>query len=357
MKMMRKKFIELIQISIGKRDTFSTETTAEDWYELWNLSRKHAIAGVLFDGIKKVGKKGFPQIILFSWIALVNQIEAGNDLLDTRVVELQHLFAEGGFRTCILKGQGISRYYTNPKRRQTGDIDIWVEGERDDILHFLKSKGTIGLIDIKHCDWQVFEDVTVEVHFIPTLFCNPILNNSLQLWFARNSGEQFNPKENEIIHHPSIEFNLVYSLIHIYRHLFEEGIGLRQLMDYYYVLIQSTRKERAETAEVLYKFQMKRFLESVMYVMQLVFGLNSEYLIGKPNEQDGLFLLDEILQAGNFGKYDLRNRQKKTNQFWYNGWLNFQRNFRFIRYYPQEVLWIPIWKLWHYFWRKRKGYL
>ena len=35
---------------------------------------------------------------------------------------------------------------------------------------------------------------------------------------------------------PTVEFNLIFQLTHIFSHLMNEGIGLRQLVDYYYVL-------------------------------------------------------------------------------------------------------------------------
>ena len=35
---------------------------------------------------------------------------------------------------------------------------------------------------------------------------------------------------------PTVEFNIIFQLTHIYSHLMNEGIGLRQLLDYYYVL-------------------------------------------------------------------------------------------------------------------------
>ena len=35
---------------------------------------------------------------------------------------------------------------------------------------------------------------------------------------------------------PTVEFNIIFQLTHIYSHLMNEGIGLRQLVDYYYVL-------------------------------------------------------------------------------------------------------------------------
>ena len=45
---------------------------------------------------------------------------------------------------------------------------------------------------------------------------------------------------------PSIRFNTVYSLLHIFRHVFHEGIGLRQLLDYYYILLHTNENIRRE---------------------------------------------------------------------------------------------------------------
>ena len=35
---------------------------------------------------------------------------------------------------------------------------------------------------------------------------------------------------------PTVEFNLIFQLTHIFSHLMNEGIGLRQLVDYYFVI-------------------------------------------------------------------------------------------------------------------------
>lgn len=35
---------------------------------------------------------------------------------------------------------------------------------------------------------------------------------------------------------PTLSFNVIYILSHLYRHVFTEGIGLRQLLDYYFVI-------------------------------------------------------------------------------------------------------------------------
>ena len=113
-----------------------------------------------------------------------------------------------------------------------------------------------------------------------------------------------------------ISTNVVYQLLHINKHLVEEGIGLRQLLDYYFVLralhidqgsfsdrtesmvqwaegMDIAVKSNEEILHTLSRFGMKKFAGAVMYVLQTVFAMPDEYLLCPPNEKEGVFLLDE----------------------------------------------------------------
>ncbi len=147
---------------------------------------------------------------------------------------------------------------------------------------------------------------------------------------------------------PTLAFNRVYILVHIYRHLFHEGIGLRQLLDYYFVLHQGfTEEERTETMRTLRSLRMQRFTAAVMWVLQEVFAMDDRYLLTDPNEEEGRFLLSEIMLAGNFGHYDERIKRSAKVTEWGLFCRRVGRNLRFLRSYPSEVLWSPFFKLWH----------
>ena len=355
--MMDIPFIELIQISLGKRDSFSVPKKDLDWSGLFETAKKQAIAGVLFTGVENKGKEyGIPRDILFQWFGVVNRLNGANEVLNERAKDVAKLLEKSDFRCCVLKGQGTALMYPHPEHRQCGDIDIWVDGKRDEILKFIRGIAPIGHIDVKHTDWHVFTDAEVEVHFIPTWFYNPFTNKKLKQWIGLQKKEQFQNMSVLGFNTPTIPFNLVYSLIHIYRHLFDNGIGLRQLLDYYYILLHSSDSERTEAMNVLRSFKMERFAAAVMFVQQKVFNIDQQYLLCQPSSIDGAFLFDEIMQAGNFGQYD--NRLAKVNKGRFTrGLFNLKRNIKFIRSYHQEVLWEPFWKIWHYCWRKYKGYL
>ncbi len=354
---MQDLFIELLQVTVGTRDNLSRVPTPIEWLEISDNGKRHAVGCILLEGIERLPENQRPpKMLLLQWIGMGEMLKQQNILFNRECIELQTLFINNGYRSCILKGQGNALLYPNPLLRQCGDIDIWVEGERDLILVLLQENGKVGPVDIKHCDWNIFQDVPVEVHFNPTWFYNPYTNKKLQNWLECQKGVQFENVSEIGFTTPTISFNLVYVLIHIYRHLFDEGIGLRQVMDYYYVLQHSTEEERQEAMSLLDSFRMGGFVGAMMYVLQEVLKLDDSLFLTKPLKKDGRVLLSEIMRTGNFGHYDERNKHKHQGR-WANGLQNIKRNVRFVGRYPQEVCWMPAWKIWHWCWRKRKGYL
>lgn len=90
---------------------------------------------------------------------------------------------------------------------------------------------------------------------------------------------------------------------------------------------------------------------AIMYIMQEVFGMPASRLIVPPNEKYGKFVLNEVLEAGNFGKHDKRNRLGKS-QLGHN-LQRVYRDMRLVKYFPAEALCEPIYRTWHFFWRLR----
>lgn len=356
-----KLFFEIIQVAIGHCNTLSRNPSEKEWEAIFDLADKQAVAGVAFadlEGLVNHGQKPSTDLLL-EWIGISEQIKHENLTVNQRCKELEVFLSSGGFKCCVLKGQGTALYYHNSLYRQSGDIDIWVKGKRDDVLEFIKKKGvTIGHVDIKHSDINIFEDVPVEIHFIPSWMFSPFKNKRLQRFFAEQADHQFDNKDVEAgFTHTTIEFDIVFSLVHIYRHVFEEGVGLRQLLDYYNILIHSDKQRRKDAYTLLESLGMGKFAGGVMYMLHECFKLDSEYFICETNERHGRFLLSEILTAGNFGHYDSRYQHEPSENRFANGLITMKRDMRYLCYYPSEVMWMPFWKLWHWCWRKKKGYL
>ena len=87
----------------------------------------------------------------------------------------------------------------------------------------------------------------------------------------------------------------------------------------------------------------------IMYIMQEVFGIPASRLIVPPNEMCGKFVLNEVLEAGNFGKHDERNRFGESKLG--HNLQRVYRDMRLVKYFPAEALCEPIYRTWHFFWR------
>ena len=356
-----KLFIDLIKVALGKSVTLKRNPSRAEWMAMLTIAQKQAIVGFLIVALERLTSCDQipPKDILLEWIGIAEQVKKQNIITNRRCEELYKEIREGGFRSCVLKGQGVALHFENPEYRQCGDIDIWVEGSRDEVLAFVKKIGVnVGHVDIKHSDMDFFDDVPVEVHFIPSWMYSPIKNKHLQKFFQFSADKQFGNKDSKAgFTHTTIDFDLVYSLVHIYRHVFEEGIGLRQLLDYYHILNHSTKEQRVEAFKIIMSLQLVSFAGGVMYVLKECFELEEEMFLCVINERHGKYLLSEILIAGNFGHFDKRYTFYSKEKRFQNGMAQLRRNLRNLQYYPSEVLWSPFWKIWHWCWRKQKGYL
>lgn len=360
---MEERFFELIRISLGKQQQFQSSPSAKEWQELFLYARKQALIGVLFTGVQQLpANQRPPRKLLIRWYMLTELIKKQNLLLNKRSAETSVYFTDNGFANCILKGQGLAALYPESLLRMSGDIDIWLDGGRERIFDFVAQKGKLQSVNYHHVAYPLYDDTKVEVHVLPNRLNNPFLNHKLQAYFRKVASKQY---ENNVelpggvgrVSVPTTLFNAFYVLLHIYHHLFGEGIGLRQMMDYYHVLQQPmTSDERVELLGLFERFRMMRFVRATMYLMQEVFGLDEKYLLAQPSKLDGEFLLSEIMQAGNFGKYD--ERSKGRNRSAIKRFANsLKRNVRFLRHYPSEVLWDIPFRIWLYIWRKYKGYI
>ena len=351
-------FQELILISLRKRDCFSRKLTDKDWTLIYTEAQRQSLAGVLLTGVERVIASGENKPnFLMQWIAQTLTLENRNRLLNARCKDITDIFNGIGLRSCVLKGQGVALLYPNPLRRQCGDIDLWVEGNRDEIYKTLKARWNVGETVVHHADVEVFADALTEIHFIPSFTYSPFLYREYKKFFNRCADRQFANYDKTVgFAYPTPEFNAVYSLMHIFHHVLHEGIGLRQLLDYYYILKSLDKEQRLQVFEEMRHLGLAKFVEAVMYVEQQMFGLEPEFFLCKPNERLGKLLLAEIELAGNFGKYDKRNqhlnRKSRMDVYLHN----VKRNFVFFKFAPSEVLWAPIWKPCHFVWRKIKGY-
>ena len=446
----QKIFFDFLRFCIGSAKEIPGSLKEVDWKELYAIAKKQCLVGVLFDGIKKLPAEyvGMEKELLLQWMAESQMLEKANGRLNDAVIQVSEWFRKKGFRTCILKGQGNALLYPNGLHRTPGDIDIWVEGGDKRVISFVRSISPHEKACYHHIEFPSYKGVEVEVHYRPSFLLCFWHNRKLQKYYEKVKEVQFLHRvklgEQGEVAIPTAEFNLIFQLTHIYAHLMNEGIGLRQLLDYYFVVCDfykvyqnfskthpssltlkggstafpkplspqgtgdvtapprrseplrskvggpskvspdctgwdrrdaigdmtsataATSTDTSATAarssfaanssaainrvlKELKELGMWKFAGGIMYIMQEVFGMPASRLIVPPNEKYGKFVLNEVLEAGNFGRHDARNRFGRS-QLGHN-LQRVYRDMRLVRYIPAEALCEPLFRTWHFFWR------
>ena len=337
-----------------------------DWHQLYSFALKQTVLGVCFEGINRLEQE-YPEKLkqnpigselLMNWMGIAQKIRRQNMKVNAVAGKLFAMLREDGLRCCILKGQGNALMYPNPYSRTPGDIDVWVNASRGDFTEYANKHFMIG-DDIRYHHIETSVDgVPVELHFFPGIMNNPVYNARLQKWFKQNADLQSNvvslPDGIGEIAIPTTAFNVIYQLAHLYHHFFDEGIGMRQIIDYYYIVNNDELLVVKDTLQKELKYLgLWKFARAVMYVQHEALGLSEEKMIAPMDEKRGKLLLAEILNGGNFGqhftKYGHFTQQGMAKKYFLKIW----RNMHFVRYYPAEALSEPIFRTWHFFWRMK----
>lgn len=240
---------DFLKYCLDRKDKMSNVVADIDWQQQYSFASKQAILGLCFDGIERLGKE-YPEELkqnpigrelLVTWMGKAQQIRRQNVKVNGVAAKLYSKFREDGLRCCILKGQGNALMYPNPYSRTPGDIDVWVNASREEITEYAKKHFKLGDdIRYQHIETSV-DGVPVELHFFPCTMNNPLYHARLQKWFKRNADLQCSnvvslPDGAGDIAIPTTAFNVVYQLTHLYHHFFDEGIGMRQIIDYFLVV-------------------------------------------------------------------------------------------------------------------------
>ena len=242
-------FFAFQRYCLGSKSDVSKVIAGMDWQELYSFASKQALLGLCFEGIERLGKE-YPEELrlnpigrelLMTWMGKAQQIRRQNMKVNAVASKLFSMLREDGMRCCILKGQGNALMYPNPYSRTPGDIDVWIDASRERIMEYAQKKYELGDdIRLQHLETSL-DGVPVELHFFPCSMNNPIYHARLQKWFKRNADLQCShivglPDGAGDIAIPTTAFNVVYQLTHLYHHFFDEGIGMRQIIDYFLVV-------------------------------------------------------------------------------------------------------------------------
>ncbi len=358
-------YLDFLRFSIDEQAGKPACLKTMDWDGLMRFAEKQSIVGVIFHGINKLDANDPrpERRKIIEWLSYYNAIKAENERVNRDSALLTYmLYKKGGMKSCVLKGQGNAMMYPDPFMRMSGDVDLWTDKEDMEMLTFVKKTVPEAGIEYHHVDFPVLEHTPAEIHMMPSFMGNLFYEYRLRKYFRKVRQEQFKnfvvlPENAGRICVPTDSFNRVFQMSHMMHHFFFEGLGLRQMIDYYYLLKRGCSEEQKEEDMKTIKWlSMRKFTQGMMWIMHEVLGLEEDLLLTKPNEKIGRLLLSEALEGGNFGHHETRYAFKGRTvytQYFVEIW----RNLHFAWIFPSEALFgRPLARWWHmyYKWRIRK---
>ncbi|MGN0066820.1 MAG: nucleotidyltransferase family protein [Bacteroides sp.] len=346
---MQSLFFELIRISVSVQKELSHRPSTKEWELLYRMAERQTVLGVCFKAVKEMADS-VPQSLYLKWLAMAAKIQQRNEEMNRKCAEVYEAIRKGGFGCAVLKGQGVAELYNVNLDlnlwlyRQSGDIDVWLWKEgaslkenRKEVIRFARTiqPNATGAEHHVGVEWL---GTDVELHYEPAYFCNPFANRRFRKWFMDYDKSRFQLSENGFCV-PDTEFNRVFLLAHAFRHYMSEGLGLRQVMDYYFLTKNLNLDLNIDLNHnnLIKRLGMARFEKAMKWVIGYVFE-------GKDIDDGrkcGKMLLAHIMDGGNFGKHKVAtvaNRHTHIGRF-----INqLTHDIQLIKYYPCEAIWAPL---------------
>lgn len=136
--------------------------------------------------LRAIARIGINEMLYLTWMGMAANIQQRNEVVNKQCGELTEKFQKDGFDVVVLKGQSCAkRYGSLSGLRQSGDIDAWVSGGREEIKSYITMNYHVGDVIYNHAHVEVFNDTEVEAHFTPSWLYSPFRNQRLQEWFSK----------------------------------------------------------------------------------------------------------------------------------------------------------------------------
>ena len=349
-------FLELLKIGLWGEENYINNLKDNkalfkdiDWEEVYRHAVAQTMIGILADGINSIGLNELkvPQDIKFKLIQHVIRIEQANEKMNIFLPQLYKKLNKADIHAWLLKGQGVAQCYLKPNHRQSGDIDLFFLNK----AHYEKAGKLLSKYDngketeeTEHYAFTI-NGIVVELHGKIVARTNRKLDRNFIPWtkeIAQNEEEIIQDGTQVIL--PPVAFDAIYIFIHMMRHYFEGGIGLRQVSDwmrYLYVHHHQINQEQLTA-------HLKRLGVTKIWK---IFGAMAVNYLGCPQEymplydskfsKDGATILQYILRSGNFGYFDDRLQNRPKNFYLgklYSFWGQIQMILRNLKMFPEESL-------------------
>lgn len=356
---MQELFLELIHVAVGNQDRLSRCLSDKEWSTLYAMSEKQTMIGICFRGIQQLPQEQKPSAgNYYNWLAATTQIQQQSEMHRKVICKVARHLKARGINAIFMKGLTCASRYPQPELRQCGDIDFVVRSE--DFEKTLGALEEIGTVDHslihEHHGMAWVDGVTIEPHYKIHNYQNPKNDKTMRklqkavlnapACYVDIAGEQIRV-------FPQV-FEGMFLVSHMVNHVYEEGLGLRQVLDYYYWLGHFDGDKEMFFA-LLDKMQMRRAARIFGLICENYIGLEKGKGCMEPaSEKDIAFadkFIQDIMAVGNFASGIRSELTSPTKSYW---WVT-KRSLRLAYLCPSEAYWWPVSKMKRYIWKKTKS--
>lgn len=309
-------FVDILKYGLWRKH-ISSDIPVEVANTLMQDADRQTVAGIAFDALSEASVR-LEHTDVMKYFAMTQQIIQQNAKVNGQVKALAQLFDREGVDYCIVKGQVAAQCYPKPELRQPGDIDFFCDADNyQNAIEALK-KGWGTEIDNSSSDHHVefkHEGVLFELHFV---LLNLYSDKRNDYWKKIIGQSAFHVIEIEGVPVRTLSPTLhsLYVFLHLYHHLMELGVGLRQFCDWAMILHHDYQEiSHDELRRHLHELGMERAYRACGCILVDRLGLPANEFSYELDERDHRYaekILDVVLYRGNMGKYN-----KSSN---FHGW-------------------------------------
>lgn len=357
----RRQLLSLLRAALWGIVPDGAQFQNTDWQAVIRQAEMETVEGLLLDGIALLPQERRPgRDTIMRLYAKRKKLVAQNMLHRRTIVEMDEALCQRDITPVFMKGQLTALRYPHPLYRRPGDIDFVVR--KTDFPKTMDILETMGVADRQlvheHHGMAWVHGITVEPHYKVHNYQRPSTDRAMQAMFDEVYPARLDTAgiDGHQVHIFPPTFESVFLISHMVNHVYEEGLGLRQVIDYA-VFLQKCFKDVQLTlhADWLRRMRMQRSFRIFTCLCVEYLGAPLPASIPPFTDQERRWasrLMTDIMEVGNFG----RGKYVFHHRGWKDAWHNYlwvtRRCLRLGFVCPSEARWWVIAKFLRFF-RKR----
>ncbi len=319
-------FFALLRSGLWEQEVELQSYEPVDFDSLYELADEQAVVGLIGAGLEHITDTKVQKMQARPFLTRVFSIEQRNEAMNDFIARLFDRFQKEGITAVLVKGQGVAQCYARPQWRAAGDIDLFLDDENYEKAKALLTRDASRVEDeakmTRHLG-MTLDDFEVELHgTLNTGVTQQIDDCQLTIQEEMFRDKRFRVWQNgsEAIPLPNENDDILFVFIHLVKHFYKKGIGLRQICDWCRLLW-------TYRGSIDHELLVNRLTEMDILSEWKAFASLAVNSLGMPKEGMPLYdsssrffrkarrILDIVLQKGNFGQNEDKSYYQKHSYF------------------------------------------